>query len=86
MSHEQFSENIATLYAAKRLMQQGYFFKILPDQVSTILDITYEKYPDELQLDDEIIQALEETLSTAANSITLVRTAYVEAKAYLKLH
>ena len=86
MTREQFSEAIATLYAAQRLTKQGYFFKILPDQIFTILKLTYENYPDELQLDEEVIQGLEETLSTATNSITLVKTAYVEAKAFLKYH
>ena len=86
MSHEQFSEAIATLYAAQRLMRKGYFFKILPDQIKTILDITYEKYPEEMQLDNEVINALELTLSTAPNAITLVKTAYVEAKAFLKMY
>lgn len=86
MTHEQFSEAIAILYAAQRLTKQGYFFKILPDQISTILELTYENYPDELQLDDEVIQSLEETLSTDANRITLVKTAYVKVKAFLKTH
>ena len=86
MTHEQFSENIATLFAAQRLMKNGYFFRIMPDQVSTILDITYEKYPEELQLDNEVINALELTLSTAPNAITLVKTAYAEVKAYLMQH
>ena len=85
MDQEQFSEAIATLYAAQRLIKQGYFFRILPDQISNILDITYEMYPDELNLDDEVIQALQETLATATNSVRLVMNAYAEAKAYLQL-
>lgn len=86
MSHDEFSDAVYTMYAAKRLLNEGYLFNILHDQINLIIEAIYEKFPDELDLDEEIVRAKESSLKSSGNSLKLVKDAYTRVKTYLILH
>ena len=86
MVNEQFSDAVYTIYAAKRLIAEGPLFNIMYHQINYIIEAVYEKYPDELDLDEEIVRAKEETLKSAFNSLKMVKDAYSTIKTQLLTH
>ena len=80
---EQFENAICTVFAAHQLCKQGYFFRVVPDELNFLIDRAYQKYPG-LEIDMETVNKLMLTLAGATNAIPLIKEAMTVVRTFLK--
>ena len=80
---EQFENAISTVFAAEQLCRQGFFFRVVPDELKSLIDRAYQKYPG-LEIDMEIANAQMQTLAGATNAVSLVKEAMTVVRTFLK--